>query len=376
LIALCCLAVSCADSATSETSTTTISSTLATTTTSATVPDETTTTTGEPTSTTAPDTGTSREVAFTSGDLELSGTLRLPAGDEAPGVILIHGSGPNSRDEVIAGQLNMGFGFEIPVFSELGDALQQAGFAVLTYDKRTCGPFNGCASNEYPLPGDDLVIGDFMADVEAAVAFLREQPEIDPSRISVAGHSQGAEFVPVLLQADPQLASGVLLAGPYRPIDQISEFQYTSSIDLLESLGMTEDQAKAAPGMSDLKTTLDGLQQIRDGSNEAVAGVSAAFWKSWFDLDEAKLAAVPGITQPVLILGGTYDWNVPPEDAESWDQLFAESGAQHTTVILDCVTHALNCVSETDITALSADDIGSHVDDGVIAALIDFLSQL
>jgi uncharacterized protein len=375
LIALCCLAVSCADSATSETSTTTISSTLATTTTSATVPDETTTTTGEPTSTTAPDTGTSREVAFTSGDLELSGTLRLPAGDNAPGVILIHGSGPNSRDEVIAGQLNMGFGFEIPVFSELADALQQAGFAVLTYDKRTCGPFNGCADNGYPLPGDDLMIGDFIADVEAAIAFLRDQPEIDPSRISVAGHSQGAEFIPVLLQADPQLASGVMLAGPYRPIDQISEFQYTSSVDLLESLGMTEDQAKAAPGMSDLKTTLDGLQQIRDGSDEAVAGVSAAFWKSWFDLDEAKLAAVPSITQPVLILGGNYDWNVPPDEAEAWDQLFAESGARHTTVILDCVTHALNCVSETDITALSADDIGSHVDDRVIGALVDFLSQ-
>jgi hypothetical protein len=32
-------------------------------------------------------------------------------------------------------------------------------------------------------------------------------------------------------------------------------------------------------------------------------------------------------------------------------------------------------VSETDITALSADDIGSHVDDRVIGALVDFLSQ-
>jgi hypothetical protein len=276
---------------------------------------------------------------------------------------------------VITGQLNMGFGFEIPIFSELGDALQQAGFAVLTYDKRTCGPFNGCADNGYPLPGDDLVIGDFIADVEAAVAFLREQPEVDPSRVSVAGHSQGAEFITVLLQDDPQLASGVMLAGPYRPIDQIMEFQYTSSVDLLESLGMTEDQAKAAPGMADLETTLGGLQQIRDGGDQSVAGVSAAFWNSWFDLAEAKLAAVPDLTQPVLILGGDYDWNVPPVEAESWDQLFTESGAQHTTVVLDCVTHALNCVSETDITALSAEDIGSHVDDRVIEALIDFLSQ-
>jgi uncharacterized protein len=309
-----------------------------------------------------------------SGDLELSGTLRLPEEDNAPGVVLIHGSGPNSRDEVVRGQLNMSFGFEIPIFAEIGDALQQAGFAVLTYDKRTCGQFNGCAHNGYPLPGDDLVIDDFLADAQAAVTFLREQPEVDASRVSIAGHSQGGEFIPALLQADSELASGVMLSGPYRPIDQLVEFQYTSSLDLLESLGMTEDQAKEAQGMADLASTLDGLQQIRDGSDQAVAGVSAAFWNSWFDLDEAKLAAVPDITQPVLILGGLYDWNVPPVEADSWDQLFTDSGVEHTTVILDCVTHALNCVTETDLTAISADDIGQHVADGVISAVVDFLS--
>ncbi len=310
-----------------------------------------------------------------SGDLELSGTLRLPEEGNAPGVVLIHGSGPNTRDEAVSGQINMSFGFEIPVFVELGDALQQAGFAVLTYDKRTCGPFNGCGDNGYPVPGDDLVIDDFVADAGAAVAFLREQPEVDPFRVSVVGHSQGGEFIPVLLQADPKLASGAMLSGPYRPIDQLIEFQYTSSIDLLESLGMTKDQAMAAPGMSDLAATLEGLRQIRDGSDEAVAGVSATFWNSWFDLDEAKLNAAANLTQPVLVVGGDYDWNVPPEEAQSWDQLFTESGVAHTTAILDCVTHALNCVTETDLTAISADDIGAHVADGVTSALIEFLSR-
>jgi hypothetical protein len=337
--------------------------------------EEATTTTEEPTSTTRPVTGTTREITFTSGDLELSGTLRLPPQENAPGIVLIHGSGPNSRDEVVAGQLNMGFGFEIPIFAELGDALQQAGFAVLTYDKRTCGPFNGCAENGYPLPGDDIMIGDFIADAQAAVAFLRDQPEVDPGRVSVAGHSQGADFITVLLQEDPDLASGVMLAGPERPIDQIMEFQYTSSIDLLETLGLPEAQAEQTPGVAELRTTLDGLQRIREGSDEAVAGVSAAFWRSWFDLDEAKLAAVADLTQPVLILNGDYDWNVPPVEAVSWDQLFTEKGAEHTTVVLDCVTHALNCVSETDIAKISADAIGTHVDERVISALIDFLSQ-
>jgi pimeloyl-ACP methyl ester carboxylesterase len=376
-IALCCLLASCADSGTpaTTTSSTPSSSTTSTTTTTTTTTTVATTTTTEATTSTAAPSLTERDVTFASGDLELAGTLRLPEGDNAPAVVLIHGSGPNSRDEVLSGQLNMTFGFKIPVFAELGDALQQAGFAVLTYDKRTCGPFNGCADNGYPMPGDDITVDDFVTDAAAAVAFLRAQPEVDPARVFVVGHSQGAEFIPLLLQSDPELAGGVMLSGPYRPIDQLMEFQYDSSIDLMESLGMTEDQATSSAGMSDLAATLAGLQQIRDGSDEAVAGVSAAFWRSWFDLDEAKLAAVANVNQPVLILGGNYDWNVPPEEAQSWDTLFTDSGKAHTTAILDCVTHALNCVTETDITALGADDIGKHVADEVKTTLIDFLSS-
>ncbi len=317
----------------------------------------------------------SREVSFPSGDLELAGTLRLPTAGGAPGVVLIHGSGPNSRIAAASSQLNMAFGFEIPIFSEIGDALQEAGFAVLTYDKRTCGPFNGCAANGYPPPGNDLVVDDFIADAEAAVAFLREQAEVDPAQVSVVGHSQGAEFVTIMLEADPSLASGVLLAGSFGPIDEVIEFQYTSSVELLTAMGLTEEQVRENPGAADLGAWVDGLAAIRNGGNEAVGGSSALFWQSWLDIGQAKIDAVARIEQPVLVLAGGYDWNVPATEAEAWSDLLADAGVEHTKVVLDCVTHALNCVSEPDFTALTIDDIGEHVAPDVIDALVGFLAE-
>lgn len=333
------------------------------------------TTTATPTTTDGPTDVGLREVTFVSGDLQMTGTLRVPAAVPAPAVVLIHGSGPNNRDAISVGQLNLGFGFEIPVFAEIGEALREAGFVVLSYDKRTCGPFNGCAENGYPLPADDLLVDAFMVDAQAAVTHLRDLPEVDPDRVSVVGHSQGAEFIPLMLEADPQLARGAMLAGPFRPIDQIMEFQFTSSVELMETLGMTQEQAIAAPGMADLRAMLVGLAEVRAGSEAAVGGVSAEFWASWFDLGQRRLDAALNISQPLLILGGDFDWNVPAEEVNAWADHLAAAGVDHTALVLPCVTHALNCVTERDINAIRADNIGAQVAPEVLEAIVSFLTE-
>ena len=122
------------------------------------------------------------EVSFPSTDLDLEGLLTLPKrleGEPVPAVVLIHGSGPNSRHVPMSGQLNMGFGTTLFVFDELANALAKSGVAVLQYDKRTCFSLNGC-SNSYPEPSDDILVQDFIDDAAAAVDFLRTVPDIDP----------------------------------------------------------------------------------------------------------------------------------------------------------------------------------------------------
>jgi dienelactone hydrolase len=317
-----------------------------------------------------------QEVTFTSADLEMVGTLRVPADDRpVPAAVLIHGSGPNHRDAPVTGQLNMQFGFTIPVFAEIAMGLHEEGIGVLAYDKRTCGPFNGCSDNDYPLPADDITIDAFIADAQAAVDYLRSRPEIDPGRITIIGHSQGAQFVPIMLEADPGLAGGVMIAGPFRPIDEIIRAQVESTVELLGTLGLSEPEALASPGVAGVVEIADGVDAIRQGGEEPVAGTTAGFWRSWFEVHERAQAAAVAIGQPILVLHGELDWNVEVGEARAWGELLADAGADHQVVILPCITHALNCVTESDPTAMNPDDLGSGVAPDVIDALAAFLSS-
>lgn len=165
----------------------------------------------------------------------------------------------------------MAFGFEISFFAELADALQNNGWAVLTYEKRTCGTFNGCADNNYPLPEDDLIIEASIDDAWAGIDFPRQRPEIDSARVSIVGHSQGAQFITLMLEADPQLAIGVMSAGPYGPPDEIAQTQLDSTVALLGQLGVSEEEALASAAVAPLVEMVIGLADIRSRSDEPVA---------------------------------------------------------------------------------------------------------
>lgn len=316
------------------------------------------------------------DVMIPTDGLDLAGTLRLPPQEgPVPAVVLIHGSGPQSRDSVLSGQLNMGFGFDIPVFAEIAESLEEDGIAVLTYDKRTCGPFNGCAENGYPMPGPDLTVDTFVHDAVAAVEYLRSRPEVDPDRVSIVGHSQGGEFILAMLDSDPRLASGVMIAAPFRPVDEIIEAQLDSTVELLEEQGMSEEDALGLSPVASLVEVVDGLIRLRSGGDEPVGGASAAFWNSWFGIHRASLDAAEDVAQPILVLQGEFDWNVPADEAESWRLHLDDAGATGTVRILPCVTHALNCIDTADPRSATPDDLGRHVAPEVIEALRQFLTQ-
>ena len=315
------------------------------------------------------------EVTFPSkGGLMLEGTLRLPnASNKAvPGVVLIHGSGPISRDSVLPGQLNLVFGFAIPVFAEIGNALQDAGIAVLTYDKRSCGTFNNCSNNSYPLPSNNLTINAFVDDALAAVEYLQTREDI--SDITIVGHSQSGQFVPVMMNTMPTvITSGVLLAGPFHPIDDLIEFQLNSTVALLEEMGVNETAAE--PIVAPLVELVQGLENIRNGSEEPVGGVPAIFWQSWFDIREKALDAAANMKQPILVLNGELDWNVPPSEAEAWSDYLNQVAAKYETEIFPCVTHAMNCLAQSDPAKINpVTDIGRNVDPQVTEALIGFVA--
>ena len=117
----------------------------------------------------------SAEVSFqnTKANISLAGTLTLPQGKGPfPAVVLVHGSGPNDRDQTI---------IEHKIFLVLADHFTKQGIAVLRYDKRGVAASKGDYKTATSF--------DFADDAQAAVDYLRTRSDINPSKLGIIGHS-------------------------------------------------------------------------------------------------------------------------------------------------------------------------------------------
>jgi pimeloyl-ACP methyl ester carboxylesterase len=133
---------------------------------------------------------------------KLAGTLLIPksapAAGKPPAVVFITGSGPQDRDETIFGHR---------LFEPIALALAEDGIASLRCDDRGVGGSTGDLTT--------ATTHDFAADTRAQIEWLRTQGQVDPSRIGVIGHSEGALIGTLLCASDPPACSfAVLLAPP------------------------------------------------------------------------------------------------------------------------------------------------------------------
>ncbi|TAM97034.1 MAG: alpha/beta fold hydrolase [Rhodanobacteraceae bacterium] len=144
-----------------------------------------------------------RDVEFENraAHVKLAGTLTIPpCKGPFPAVVLVSGTGANTRDEVSAGH---------KIFLVLADALTRKGVLVLRYDKRGVGGSTGNYG--------DATTTDFASDAQAAVDWLAGQPAVDHRHIGVIGHSEGGVIAPIVAVADKSVAFVVMLAGPGVP---------------------------------------------------------------------------------------------------------------------------------------------------------------
>lgn len=142
-----------------------------------------------------------------SDDVTLAGTLTLPAeGRPEQVVVLISGSGPQDRNQELTT-------FNHRTFLVLADYLTRQGIGVLRYDDRGVGQSTGdfaSATSE-----------DFARDAAAAVAYLRDQPNLAQARVGLVGHSEGGMVAPMVASGLAEVDFLVLLAAPGLPIDQL-----------------------------------------------------------------------------------------------------------------------------------------------------------
>jgi dienelactone hydrolase len=234
------------------------------------------------------------EVTVGSGQWALPGTLTLPvAGDDLPAVVLVHGSGPQDRDETI--------GPNKP-FRDLAWGLASQGVAVLRYEKRT----KQYAAQLAEALDEFTVYEETVEDALVAVALLRETPRIDPERVFVLGHSLGGMVAPRIGALDRDLGGLIILAGNTRPLEDLL-------LEQLAYVGTPEEQlSEVEAQVARVKNPSLSL----DTPASELLGVPASYWLDLRGYDPAE--AAKNLPQPMLILGGGRDYQVTEADFDGW----------------------------------------------------------
>lgn len=253
----------------------------------------------------------------------LAAELVLPAGPGPfPAVLLLAGSGPQDRDEHVAGHRP---------FLVLSDALARSGIASLRYDKRGVGGSTGDFAT--------ATISDFARDAGAAFDALAARPEIDPARIAILGHSEGGLTAPLAARGR-KVAALVLVAGPAVPMEQVLRHQ-TRAIAALqgaptdriaaldEALAASFAALRAAPDLAAARPRLAAaLAPLPPEVRRTYAAVLATPW----GFDAARhdpLALIGAFDGPVLALYGGSDTQVDAtENAAALRRLALKPGLQ------------------------------------------------
>lgn len=337
------------------------------------------------------------EVAFPgTDDITFEGFLYLPFPEDTkkqvPGVILVHGSGPHSRDVPMTGQNSVFWNTPILVFQEIATQLARQGMVVLTYDKRSCSRYNNCYNNSYPFlgPYEYTSVNVFLDDAAEAAKFLQNHDAVISDAVVVAGHSQSGQFLPSILLENPSLLGGIMLAGPFQPIHKILEYQVQFTKDLLENVyGLSpEEQLTNFPNPQILIDLKDNVTDLAAGelnvtrgeeNRVLVGGIPVSFWQSWIDLADTALEDVARISQRLLIVNGDMDSNVPPSEAESWAAYLDDLGAsdRYDLEIFRCLTHAFNCIDAPDYSMpLDASAISLFVDPRLPETMAAWIKKL
>lgn len=273
--------------------------------------------------------------------IHLRGTLTLPATSAGPfpAALLITGSGPQDRDETVAG---------MKPFRLLAHLLAASGIATLRLDDPGVGESTGD-----PM---ESTVANQVIDMRASLRELGNHPAVDASRIGVIGHSEGA-LVGAVLGGDTSAVSFVvMLAGPAIPIIELLEDQ---AAGILRMNGAGEDQiasqrriqqmtyeaARTGEGWTEVGTAIE--EQVRAAvealppaqrdqipdvealvSTQAAQQLSAARtpWYRSLLVHEPE-PDISRIDVPVLALYGGKDVQVPaPRNASAIGRILSNAG--------------------------------------------------
>ncbi|MBS1637874.1 MAG: alpha/beta fold hydrolase [Bacteroidetes bacterium] len=268
-----------------------------------------------------------------------------------PVVILVHGSGPNDRDETMGPN---------KCFRDLAQGLSQKGFAVFRYDKRTFAH----TYDMKPRSDSMTIYTETMNDAVDAVRHIKTYTFIDTTRVYLVGHSQGAMCAPKIAELEPRLKAIVMMAGPTRSIVDIipEQIEYLAGLD--DSISTAEQMNITA-----VKWMADKIKHPdAKAATMPLMGANLYYWKSFMDYNQ--VATAQSLKLPILIMNGERDYQVRMTEFDGWKQALKD----HPNVSFKSYPELTHLFIEGSSKPGPADyDIPRHIPQAVIDDIADFL---
>lgn len=221
-------------------------------------------------------------------EITLKGTLTLPPGKSSPPVVLlITGSGPQDRNEAIAGHRP---------FLILADYLTRQGIAVLRVDDRGVGESTGDFSQATSV--------DFASDVLAGIEYLKARKEINPKKIGLVGHSEGGIIAPMVAAKSSDVAFIVLMAGTGLTGEEIL---YLQGVLISRAMGVSEEDIIKNRQFNEKIFSL-----IKEGNDEKTIEekLRQMFMEDWEKMSDEKKEQIgdPGVFLKVQLQSLLSPW--------------------------------------------------------------------
>ncbi len=270
-----------------------------------------------------------------------------------PAVVLLHGSGPNDRDETV-GQTKM--------FRDLAQMLAENLICVLRYDKRTL-VYGGSYTQE------DLktftVSEESIRDAVAAAELLRSDPRV--GKVFLIGHSMGAMIAPRIAQEYPGLFDGIiLLSGSPKTLGDIVLSQNQALVDALPPLTKAIGTIQMQGLRREWKNLLNSTDE--EAKTMTVFGQPAYYFWEMAQYDTGEILQTLDI--PALIINGGRDFQVADADGiDAWNALNLPENVQviyhpelnHLLMNPDAPEEARGTVKEYDTFCHVSPDVATEI---------------
>jgi pimeloyl-ACP methyl ester carboxylesterase len=244
----------------------------------------------------------------------LGATITRPTSPpaRAPAVILLSGAGADDRDGALAG---------VPILGELAGALANAGFIAVRYDKRGHGQSGGRA--------ESATLGDQADDAVSVFRWLRARRDVDRDRIAIVGHNEGAWAALLAATRERDIAAVVTLASPAttgkeRVVEQQRHVLERMQLAAADRVARIELQEKINAAVLTGKGWEDIPADMRKQAD-------TPWFQSLLAFDPARV--VRDIRQPMLIIHGELDADVPPSHMDKLAELAKASRSRAVAVV-------------------------------------------